>query len=255
MELTGKVAIVTGASKGIGAATARHLAAQGARVVLAARSAAAIETVAAEIAAAGGAALAVPCDVAEPAAVAALIGRTVEHFGGPDLLVNNAAVIEPIGHLADTDAGAWGDGLDINVKGVYYAIRAVIPPMLAKGAGTIVNISSGAATNALEGWSLYCASKAAVLSLTRSVHKEYGERGITCVGLSPGTVATDMQRQIKASGMNPVSQIDFEAHIPPEWVAQAITHLAGPLGGEYAGGDFTLKTNEERAKVGLPPAS
>jgi NAD(P)-dependent dehydrogenase (short-subunit alcohol dehydrogenase family) len=127
--------------------------------------------------------------------------------------------------------------------------------MLAKGAGTIVNISSGAATNALEGWSLYCASKAAVLSLTRSVHTEYGARGITCVGLSPGTVATDMQRQIKASGMNPVSQIDFEAHIPTEWVAQAIAHLAGPLGCAYAGGDFTLKTKEERAKVGLPPAS
>jgi NAD(P)-dependent dehydrogenase (short-subunit alcohol dehydrogenase family) len=253
MNLTGRVAIVTGASKGIGAATALHLAAQGARVVLAARSAAAIETVAAQIAAAGGQALAVPCDVADAAAVAALAARTVETFGGPDLLVNNAAVIEPIGHLADTDAGEWGRGLDINVKGVYLAIRAVIPAMLAKGGGTIVNISSGAATNALEGWSLYCASKAAVLSLTRSVHKEYGERGIACVGLSPGTVATDMQRQIRASGMNPVSQMDFEAHIPPEWVAQAIAHLAGPLGAEHAGGDFTLKTDAARAQVGLPP--
>jgi NAD(P)-dependent dehydrogenase (short-subunit alcohol dehydrogenase family) len=249
----GKTALITGASKGIGAATARHLAGEGWAVVLAARSGDAIEALAREIVAGGGRAEALVCDVASASAVEAAVARAVDAFGGLDLLINNAAVIEPIGHLAETDPAAWRAGIDINVTGVYHGLRAAIPVMLGGGGGTIVNISSGAATGVLEGWSLYCASKHAVLALTKSVALEYGGRGIVSVGLSPGTVATDMQRQIKASGVNRVSQMDFSDHIPPEWVARAIAALAGPLGAEYAGRDFTLKSDEERARVGLPP--
>ncbi|MEM6466066.1 MAG: SDR family oxidoreductase, partial [Pseudomonadota bacterium] len=93
----------------------------------------------------------------------------------------------------------------------------------------------------------------AVLSLTKCVHKEYGDHGIRSVGLSPGTVATDMQVQIKASGLNPVSQLDPDVHIPPDWVAQAIGFLCGPGAAPYLGTDFTLKTEEGRAAIGLPP--
>lgn len=251
MTLTGQTAVITGASRGIGAATARHLAGLGANVVLAARSGTEIETLAADI---GPGALALPCDVADWAQVDALMTRAADHFGAVDILVNNAGVIDPIARLDQSNPAAWGRVVDINLKGVYHGIRAALPGMTARGSGTIVNISSGAATGALEGWSHYCATKAAVLSLTRCTDKEYRDAGIRVIGLSPGTVATDMQVRIKASGLNPVSQLDPGVHIPPEWVARGIAFLCTPAADRFRGTDFTLKSDEERALAGLPPA-
>ena len=138
----------------------------------------------------------------------AAIYKCVAEFGRLDILVNNAGVIDPIARIADSDPRQWDQVVDINVKGVYHGLRAAIPVMEAQGSGVIVNLSSGAANGALEGWSHYCATKAAVLSLTRCADKECRENGIRVVGLSPGTVATDMQVSIKASGINPVSQLD-----------------------------------------------
>ncbi|MEO3428256.1 SDR family oxidoreductase [Pelagibius sp. CAU 1746] len=250
-ELQGKAAIVTGASKGIGAATAEELARQGVAVVLAARSSGAIEEVAGKITAAGGKAKAIACDVASYDDVAAAVDLCTSSFGSVDILVNNAGVIEPIARLAESDPAGWGEAIDINVKGVYHGLRAVLPLMEAQGAGVIVNVSSGAATSALEGWSHYCASKAAVLMLTRCVHKEYADKGIRVVGMSPGTVATGMQISIKASGINPVSQLDPSVHISPDWPAKAIAWLCTKEASEYDGGDFSLKTEEGRRKVGL----
>ena len=254
-DLTNKTVVITGASRGIGAAAARHLASLGASVVLAARSTGDIERIAKEIEAAGGTATAMACDVARNEDVKALVARTVELYGGLDVLVNNAGLIDPIARIADSDPDAWSQVVDVNVKGVYYGLRHAIPEMTARGGGTIINISSGAATGALEGWSHYCATKAAVLSLTRCTDKEYRGEGIRMIGLSPGTVKTDMQVSIKASGLNPVSQLDPSVHIPPEWVAQAIAYLCGPGGDDYLGTDFSLKTDEGRAAVGLPPVS
>jgi len=114
------------------------------------------------------------------------------------------------------------------------------------------NISSGAATSALEGWSHYCSTKAAVLSLTRCADKEYRDAGVRVVGLSPGTVATEMQVAIKASGLNPVSQLDPSAHIPPEWAARAVVWLCTDTANDLAGVDFSLKDAAGRARVGLP---
>ena len=254
MDMQNKTVIVTGASRGIGAATARHLAELGANVVLAARSTGAIGTLADEIASAGGSALAVACDVSRWEDVAALVDQTATAFGGVDVLVNNAGVIDPIARLADSDPTGWGEVVDINLKGVYYGLRAAIPKMLEHGGGTIINISSGAATSALEGWSHYCATKAAVLSLTRCADKEYRDAGIRVIGLSPGTVATDMQVKIKASGVNPVSQLDPSVHIPPEWVAKGIAFLCTDGGDAFLGTDFTLKSEEGRRLAGLPLA-
>lgn len=250
-ELRGKAAIVTGASRGIGAATAEELAKHGVAVVLAARSDGEIDAVAEKINAAGGRASAVACDVARYADVAAAVEHCRRTYGSLDILVNNAGVIDPIARLADSDPDGWNSVVDVNLKGVYHALRAAIPVMETQGGGVIVNISSGAATSPLEGWSHYCATKAAVLMLTRCVDKEYRDQGIRIVGLSPGTVATDMQRAIKASGINPVSRMDFSQHIPPEWPARAIAWLCTDAAREFDGGDFSLKTEEGRRRVGL----
>lgn len=254
MTVTNKTVLITGASRGIGEATARHLADLGHNVVMAARSGGAIETIAQEINDAGGKALAVTCDVSDWASVSDLVAKTEERFGPVDVLVNNAGVIDPIARIDESDPEEWGKVVDINVKGVYYGFRAVLPSMVERGEGTIINISSGAATGALEGWSHYCATKAAVLSLTKCGDVEYRDKGIRIMGLSPGTVATDMQVKIKASGVNPVSQLDFSSHIPPEWVAQGIAFLMTEGGDAFRGTDFSLKTDEGRRLAGLPEA-
>lgn len=250
-QLTGMAALVTGASRGIGAATARELARQGASVLLAARGLDACEAVAGEIRQAGGRAEAMACDVSRYAEVEAAVERCRSVCGRLDFLVNNAGVIEPIARLADSDPEAWAHAADINYKGVYHGLRAAIPPMEAQGAGVIVTISSGAAISALEGWSHYCSSKAAALSLTRCADKEVGERGVIVVGLSPGTVATEMQVEIKASGVNPVSQLAWEDHIPPEWPARAVAWLCAGAAAEFRGTDVSLRDESIRRRVGL----
>ncbi|RVU39120.1 SDR family oxidoreductase [Hwanghaeella grinnelliae] len=254
-ELSNKTILVTGASRGIGEATARHFAAEGANVVMMARSAARLEEIEVEIRAGGGAVTVCTGDVSAYGDVAAAVDGAVKEYGGLDVLVNNAGVIDPIARLADSDPTEWDKVVDINVKGVYHGLRAAIPAMLESGGGTVINISSGAATNALEGWSHYCCTKAAVLSLTACADKEYGSQGIRVVGLSPGTVATEMQVSIKASGINPVSQLDPSVHIPTEWVAKAAAYLVGDGGAAYAGRDFSIKTDEGRKAVGLPAVS
>lgn len=254
MTLQGKTALITGASAGIGASAARQLAAQGANVVLMARSAEKLTVLADEINANkdGGQAVISPGNVAHWAYVKAAADQCCGAFGGVDILVNNAGLIDPIARLEDSDPQAWSTVVDVNLKGVYYGVRACLPIMKEAGGGTIINISSGAATGALEGWSHYCSTKAAVLSLTKCIHKEEAENGIRVIGLSPGTVATEMQVSIKESGINPVSQLDPSAHIPADWVGQAIVWLCGDAADSYRGTDFSLKTNEGRAAVGLP---
>ncbi len=250
--LEGRAAVVTGASRGIGAATAHELAKHGVAVVLAARGLGEIEAVAGTIRGAGGRAEAMACDVSRYDDVTALIERCRSAFGRLDILVNNAGVIEPIARLADSDPEHWDRIVDINYKGVYHGLRAAIPVMLEQGAGIIINISSGAATSAMEGWSHYCSTKAAVLSLTRCAHKEYADQGIRVVGLSPGTVDTGMQVAIRASGINPVSQLDPSVHIPTEWAARAVAWLCTEDAAEFAGDDFSLKSEDGRRRVGLP---
>lgn len=247
-ELSGKTVLITGASRGIGASAAREFAEAGANVVLLARSGGAIGTLAREI---GDAALAIACDVSNYSAVDAAVQQAVAKFGGLDVLVNNAGVIEPIAPLAASDPAAWGQVIDINLKGVYYGMRAAMPVMQAAGAGTIITISSGAAHNALEGWSHYCASKAGAAMLTMCAHKEGAGAGIRAMGLSPGTVATEMQREIKASGINPVSTMEWEDHIPPEWVAQALVWMCTRDADEFVGQEIALRDEEIRKRVGL----
>ncbi len=249
-DMSGKTVLITGASRGIGEAAARIFAAEGANVVLAARSEDRIGEIAGEIEAAGGRALAVACDVAEHASVARAVQMAVEAYGALDVLINNAGMIDPIGHLAEIDSDAWGRVIDVNVKGVFNGLHAALPVMVRQGAGTVINISSGAATSALEGWSHYCASKAAVLMLTQSADMEYRDKGVTVLGYSPGTVATGMQVEIKASGINPVSRLEVSDHYPPEMPAKALVHLAGDGGRRWAGTDCRHKDEDFRAIMG-----
>ncbi|MEP3277579.1 MAG: SDR family oxidoreductase [Stappiaceae bacterium] len=250
-NLSGKSAIITGASRGIGAATAYELAKKGMCVVLFARNENEINNHADAIIREGGKALAVSGDVSKFEDLARAVDHCQEAFGSVDVLVNNAGLIEPIARIAQSDPEEWARVADVNYKGVYFGMRAVLPIMEKQQAGTIINISSGAATGALEGWSHYCSSKAAVLSLTRCGHKEYGDKGIHVVGLSPGTVATDMQVTIRTSGVNPVSQLDPSVHISSQWVARAIAWLCAEGAEEFAGDDFSIKTEEGRRRVGL----
>jgi len=249
--LQNKSAVITGASRGIGKAAALELAAQGVNVILAARSKNPLDDIVQSITDAGGQASAVVCDVSEYTEVLNAVTECVDRYGKIDFLVNNAGLIDPISRLDESDPIQWATVVDVNLKGVYYGLRAAIPHMKQQGSGVIVNISSGAATNALEGWSHYCATKAGVLSLTKCAHKENAEFGIRVVGLSPGTVATDMQVSIKSSGINPVSKMSMSDHIPAEWPAKAIAWLCTDAAKDFDGDDFSIKTDEGRRLVGL----
>ncbi len=246
--MQGKVVAITGASRGIGAAAARAFAAAGAKVALLARSQREIDALAAEI---GAEALAMRYDVADWTSVEQAVATVVQRFGRLDVLVNNAGTIDPIARLSDADPTAWGQAIDVNLKGVFHGMRAAIPVMRAQGGGTIINVSSGAARNALEGWSSYCAGKAGALMLTQAAHLEEGPHGIRVLGLSPGTVATEMQVKIKASGINPVSQLDPAVHIPADWPARALVWMCGPEADPWLGNDVSLRDEAVRRAVGL----
>jgi NAD(P)-dependent dehydrogenase (short-subunit alcohol dehydrogenase family) len=248
MNMTGKTVMITGASRGIGAAAARVFAEAGANVALVARSQDAIGALAQDI---GEPALAIPCDVSRYWEVEAAVNATVKTFGGLDVLINNAGVIEPISHLSTADPEAWGHVIDINLKGVFNGMRAALPVMEAAGGGSILTISSGAAHGPVEAWSHYCASKAAVAMLTRCVDLESADKGIRAIGLSPGTVATEMQREIKASGVNPVSQLDWDVHIPADWPARALLWMCSADANDWLGREISLRDEDIRKKVGL----
>lgn len=248
MDMTNKTVMITGASRGIGAEAARVFAAAGANVALIARSQEAIADLAGEI---GEKAIAIPCNVARFGEMSAAVATTVQAFGGLDVLINNAGVIEPIAHLADADPDEWGQVIDINLKGVFNGIRAALPVMKDAGAGSILTISSGAAHGPVEAWSHYCASKAAVNMLNQCVDKEEAQNGIRAIGLSPGTVATQMQREIKSSGINPVSQLDWDVHVPADWPARTLLWMCGPDADKYIGDEISLRDEDVRRAVGL----
>lgn len=245
--MRGKVVAITGASRGIGAAAARVFAEAGAQVALLARDTAATGRIAAEI---GPQALAVACDVAGWASVQGAMARVQKSFGRLDVLINNAGTIDPIARLEEADPGAWAKAVQVNLTGVFHGMRAAIPMMKAQGGGTILTVSSGAAHNPLEGWSAYCAGKAGAAMLTRAAHLEEGAL-LRIMGLSPGTVATDMQVRIKASGVNPVSQLDPAVHIPADWPARALLWMCGPDAEEFRGQEISLRDEGIRRRVGL----
>ena len=250
-DLTGKVALVTGASRGIGRETALRLAAAGAAVALVARGGEALQGLAREIETAGGRAEAIAADIADFEAMAAAAARARETFGRLDILINNAGVIDPIAHFAESDPAFWADCIRINLVGGYNAVRAVVPAMVAAGEGVIVNVSSGAADTALEGWSAYCAAKAGLAMLTQSLAQELAGSGIRVYGFRPGTVDTVMQEKIRASGLNEVSRMRPGDHGPASDPASVMVWLCGPEAAPWAGRELSVHDPELRQLAGL----
>lgn len=246
-DLSGTVALVMGASAGIGAALAEALAARGASLAIAARRRAPLDALAAQL---GPNVLPLTCDVADPVQTAAAVAATVARFGRLDHLINNAGVIQPIGHLHETDPAEWAACIQINLTGAFNACHAALPHLLKQG-GTIINVSSGAAHRPLEGWSAYCSSKAGLAMLTRALTLEYGERGIRAYGFSPGTVRTDMQVAVRAAGMNPVSKLPIEALIPPAAPAGVIAWLCTQAAADVPPGECAIHDAELRRRAGV----
>jgi 3-oxoacyl-[acyl-carrier protein] reductase len=246
----GKTAFVTGASRGLGEMTARALASAGVQVVIAARSSEKIVQVAQDITASGGKALAVTCDVASYASVEGAVNECVKSFGGIDILVNNAGVIEPIARIADSEPAEWARSISINLIGAYNAVRAVLPHMLSVGAGTILNISSGAAYRVLDGWSAYCSGKAGLAMLTNGLVMETQDKGIRAFGFSPGTIDTDMQAVIRASGMNAISRIPRSELLPVADAVRGLLYLCVD-GDDLIGKDVSMRDESFRKRIGL----
>lgn len=247
-ELADKVVIVTGASRGIGAAAAAELAKAGCRLMLVARSKAQVEQVAHQI---GGNTAAMECDVSSWDAVQRVAEETRRRFGRIDALVNNAGVIEPIASIAEADPAEWARSIAINLTGAYYAVRAVLPAMIAAGGGTVVNVSSGAAIRPLEGWSAYCTGKAGLAMLTRAIALEHGGQGIRVFGFQPGTTDTDMQVMIRASGVNQISRIPREQLTPVAQPARAIVYLCTQAAADLSGQEVRLGDEAFRARAGI----
>ncbi len=234
MTLVGAPILITGASRGIGAALARALGARRARLVLVARDAVRLEAVAGDARRAGGEARVVAGDVADPATAERAVAAAVEAFGGVDVLVNNAAMLTPPRPLVETPLEDFRRVLDVNVLGVVSFLRAAIPVMARKKRGLAVNVSSGWGRVADAGVAPYCASKFAVEAISQSVAAE-APRGVVVVAVSPGVVDTEMLRTARGD--------EAASYPPPEDLAPRFLRMLETLGPRHNGrsldaGDF-----------------
>ncbi len=225
--LAGKVALVTGASRGIGAVTARAFAEAGARVVLAARDDAALEAVAAGIRERGGEALVVSTDVGDPEQVAALVRAALARFGRLDAAFNNAAGGgHPPTPLADVPVDAFDSALTINLRGIFLALKYEIPALLASGGGSIVNMASTAGVEGVAGLAGYATSKHGVIGLTRVAALDYAARGIRVNAVAPGPILTHHLERAGAEARRQAALATPMQRVgAPEEVAAAVVWL------------------------------
>jgi 3-oxoacyl-[acyl-carrier protein] reductase len=218
-----KTVIVTGGSRGIGLATARTFAEAGARVAICGRDPERLRRAVREL---GGTsrAMAAAADVADPAQVEAFINEALNTLGPIDILINNAGIAHA-GPFAEEPVESLVAVIDVNLKGTMLVTRRVLPDMLARGQGVIVNVASGAGLSGFPDLVSYCASKFGVVGFTEALAQEAGPRGVRVYAVCPGRVATDMQ--VLYSGA--------KVGMPPEKVAERIVRLAGPRPGADTG--------------------
>lgn len=243
-----KVALITGASKGIGAAVASALSKRGFAIVLGVRDIASAEKVLESLRLEGAHCLAVKCDVANAVHVEAAVQATVHAFGRLDVIVNNAGQIQPIGHIHEVAAVEWTGAITTNVIGAYLVTRSALPFLMQRG-GAVVNLSTGAAHTPREGWSAYCSSKAGLAMFTRCTALEYADRGVSVYGLQPGLVDSDMQGLIRASGMNEISRVPREKLAPPSYAASVVAWLADERPSDLQGQDLSVADQSLQARV------
>ena len=229
-SLDGRVAIVTGGSRGIGQAIATCLAEAGAAVVLAARKAEPLASAVERITASGGRALAVPANVGKRAEAEALVAKAVAGFGRVDILVNNAATNLHFGPLLGIEEAAWDKMFELNVKGYFAAIRAFVEHLQGRNApGSIVNVASIAGTRAAALQGVYGMTKAAVISMTQTLAQELGPLGIRVNAIAPGLVETRLAQAIVDNDelrSHVVGRTALGRHAQPDEVAGAALYLA-----------------------------
>lgn len=236
MQLAGQAALITGASRGIGRAVARLLAADGAAVAINYRERAdAAEQLVQEIAADGGQAFAVQCDVADPKACQAMVAETVQRFGRLDMLVNNAGhALEKL--LLDTDLDEWDYMMAVHLRGMYALSRAALPHMIDRHYGRIINISSIWGISGASYEVAYSAAKAGQIGFTKALAQEAGPWGITVNAVAPGWIETDMNNDLAGAPLEawlertPVGRLGT-----PQEIAAVVRFLAGPGAGFITG--------------------
>jgi NAD(P)-dependent dehydrogenase (short-subunit alcohol dehydrogenase family) len=260
IDLSGQVAIVTGGSRGIGKAVALGLAAAGASVAVVGRSADQLAETVCELSILGSRAIGVVADVADPPAASRIV-RDVEQALGPvDLLVNNAGVAGPIGPTWEADADDWWRCLEVNLRGPMLCCRAVLPGMIDRGGGRIVNVASGAGTIPIPYLGAYVTSKTALIRLTEVLALEAESHGVKVWAIEPGTVRTAMAEDALKSAASRrwlpwFSDIFTRGDdVPPERAARLVVTLASGRADALSGRFFTINDDvlglAERARVG-----
>ncbi len=241
---------LTGASRGIGAATARHFARLGHPVALLARSAHAIQTLAVDIEASGGRAIAIPCDVTDAKGVEAAVAETRSVLGGIGIVINNAGTIEPIGAIAEIDVAQWARAIEVNLSGPIYVMHYTVPHL--PSGGVVINVTSGAAEHASFGRSAYCASKAGLMIASRILAVEESERrGLRVFGFSPGLVDTEMNALNRAHRMGNAGNINVADLRPPEETARILYWLTTQDAADLAGKVVSAREPELRRRAGV----
>ncbi len=264
-DLTGKVALITGAGRGIGRATALELARRGADVALVARSDADIDEVAAAVRALGRRALALRADLADGSAVGGVAPAVAQGLGSVAILVNNAGIVGPFGPLWELDPAEWERALRVNLVAPFLLAHAVVPGMRAAGWGRIVNVSSGAAQHPMERTGAYSTSKAGLDMLTRQLAVELAGTDVAVTAVYPGIVDTTMQASIRAQPAEVVGAATAEqfqrwqaegALQSPDRPAQLIAALAAADDLSFTGHIVTIGDEEaQRLLAGHATAS
>ena len=239
-ELRGRNALVTGGGRGIGRSIARTLAAAGARVAVLSRTRDQVEAAAAELTDAGSEALALTADVSVAGEVAAAVEEVERVWGGIDVLVNNAGLLGPVGPAHETEPDAWLRAVRVNLGGCFLCCRAVLPGMIARGRGGIVNLSGGGAVGPRPWFSAYGAAKAGIVRFTETLAAEVAPHGVRVNALAPGAVPTAMAREAAealggTAGPGAAGDAQERGAGTPERAAELVLYLVSPRSGRLSG--------------------